>query len=332
MKRFTFALALLAGAASAQSPLLTSPDGRLAVTLGSNTDDQPTYAIASGGRTIIAPSALGLQFERYQKLSNGLRVTTIDQRRGEDRYALVAGKQSSVAQPYNEAVVHMVEATGRHRRLDFLFRAYDSGIAFRTRIPAQPDLTSLRLFNELTSFAFPADYACTGLNLGKFGTSHEGEFDPVQASAIRPHNLFELPFVCRTGNGGPAFAIAEADVTDWPVMYLTGTETSDLGVSARLTPRPDEPVIAVKAEVGPAGLQSPWRVVMIGVTPGALITNTMLTSLNPAPAGDFGWVRPGKTAWDWWSGPISPRCRSPVPTTPPSARSSISLPKRSCPT
>ncbi len=294
-------LSTVSATASAQS--LASPDRRITVTLGTNDQDQPTYRLDVAGQTLLSPSTLGLEFEHYAKLANGLKVATIDRRSGADRYTLPAGKVSRVDERYNEIVVHYAEATATGRKLDIVLRAYDSGIAFRYAIPRQPTLTTVRIANELSQFAFPADYACHGLNLGSFGTSHEGEYDPVRASAIRPHNLYELPLVCATGNGGPALAFAEADVTDWPAMYLTGTETGALGVAAKLARRPDDPDIAVKAEVG-AGLRSPWRVVMVGANPGALIENTLLTSLNPAPAGDFAWVKPGKTAWDWWSGPV----------------------------
>ena len=301
MKALLLSAALLAAPAAAQT--VASPDGRLAVTLGTSADDQPTYTLNVAGRTVIAPSPLGLEFERYAKLSNGLRATATDASRGEDRYVLPAGKVSAVAERYNQIVVHMAEKDGQHRRLDLIVRAYDTSIALRYAVPQQPDLATLRVANELTQFAFAGDYACTGLNLGSFGTSHEGEYDPVAASMIRPHNLYELPFVCRTGSGGPTIAIAEAAVENWPAMYLTGTETGAPGVAAKLARRPDDPAIAVKLDVG-GGVVSPWRVVMVAPEAGKLIENTLLTSLNPPAKGDFGWVKPGKTAWDWWSGPM----------------------------
>lgn len=285
------------------APAVASPDGGIVLTLGTNAEGQPTYQVAQRGRTILAPSPFGLEFERYAKLADGLRVTAIERSTGTDRYTLPAGKVSEVAERYNQIVVHLAEPAGQRRRLDLVVRAYDTGVALRYAIPQQASLRSVRLVNEVTQFAFPADYGCTGLNLGSFGTSHEGEYDPVQAGRIRPHNLYELPFVCRTGDGGPSFAIAEAAVENWPAMYLTGTETGSLGVAAKLARRPDDPDIAMKAEVG-GGLVSPWRVVMIADEPGKLIENTLLTSLNPPTRGDFSWVRPGKTAWDWWSGPV----------------------------
>lgn len=302
VRRLLAAAAVLASPpAAAQS--VASPDGRLAVTLGTTADDMPSWSLAMAGRPVIAPSALGLEFERYAKLASGLRVTGVDAGRGTDRYPLIAGKTAHVDEAYRQIVVHYAEVAGQHRRLDVIVRAYDTGIALRYAVPQQPALRSLRLANELTQFAFPADYACTGLNLGSFGTSHEGAYDPVRASLIRPHNLYDLPLRCRAGDGGPAIAIAEAAVENWPVMYLTGTETGALGVAVKLTRRPDDPAVAVTLDIGTGGVVSPWRVVMVAPDAGHLIENTLLTSLNPAPQGDFAWVKPGKTAWDWWSGP-----------------------------
>jgi len=53
-----------------------------------------------------------------------------------------------------------------------------------------------------------------------------------------------------------------------------------------------------------AGLQTAWRVVMLGDRTGDLIASNLVGNLNPAPQGDFSWVKPGKAAWDWWSGPL----------------------------
>ena len=73
---------------------------------------------------------------------------------------------------------------------------------------------------EDTEFTFGADYDCTGFNIGRVDSSHEGEFDPIQASRIREHNTYDLPLVCRTANN--AFAIGEADLRDYGGLYLGG--------------------------------------------------------------------------------------------------------------
>ena len=300
------AIALLGSAAavSAQDRHVASPDGAIDVTLATDpATGGPTYAIAFHGRTVIAPSMLGLGFERYRKLGPAMAVTTATRTRVDDRYRLIAGKTSTARDHYNQLALALTETGGLHRRLEIVVRAYDDGVAFRYRLPVQPAFADLRLAGELTEFAFPADYRCWGLNLGRFDTSHEGEYDPIAASQIRPHNLFETPVTCQTGTGDTSFALTEADLHDYSGSYLTGRETGALGFATRLTPRLDDPAIAVKADVRTTGLTTPWRVVMLGDTPGKLIESTILTSLNPAPTGDFSWVKPGKTAWDWWNDP-----------------------------
>ena len=71
-------------------------------------------------------------------------------------------------------------------------------MAFRYLVPAGAGVTTLQVQNEETDFAFGGDYACHGFNVGRFDSSHEGEFDPVRASLIREHNTYDLPLVCRT--------------------------------------------------------------------------------------------------------------------------------------
>jgi alpha-glucosidase len=305
MKAF-FALALLAtpALATAQDQHLLSPDGAIDVTIGQNAATKgPTYAVAFHGHAVIDTSPLGLAFEGYKKLGPDTAVTSTTRASVDTRYRLLAGKTSVARDHYNELTLGLTETGGARRRLEIVFRAYDDGVAFRYRLPVQPAFTDLRLAGELTEFAFPADYRCWGLNLGRFDTSHEGEYDSLNASEVRPHNLFETPVTCRTGTGDTSFALTEADLRDYSGSYLTGRETGALGFVTRLTPRLDDPAIAVKADVRTTGLTTPWRVVMLGDTPGKLIESTILTSLNPAPQGDFSWVKPGKTAWDWWNGP-----------------------------
>lgn len=304
IRRFlALAWMLAAATAAAAQPLeLESPNGRIRVRVATNAQGQPTFDLSFAGRTLIAPSALGLGFERYRTLSHGMSIVGSDRRDGEDRYALI-GRASSVRDRYRELAVSFAETGEARRRLDVVFRAYDDGIAFRYRIPAQEALRHLRLAGEVTEFAFPADYACHAFNVGRFTSSHEGEFDPVKASQMRAHHLFDLPVVCTAGGAGPALAFAEADLGDYSALYFSGREAGGLGLQARLSPRPDDPDIAVERWIGDDGFDSPWRVVLVGERIGDLIGSTLITSLAAPAAGDYSWVRPGRYAWDWWNGP-----------------------------
>jgi alpha-glucosidase len=45
---------------------------------------------------------------------------------------------------------------------------------------------------------------------------------------------------------------------------------------------------------------------MLGDKLGSLIDSNLIGNLNPDPQIDTSWIKPGKTAWDWWSGPYLP--------------------------
>ena len=43
---------------------------------------------------------------------------------------------------------------------------------------------------------------------------------------------------------------------------------------------------------------------MLGERPGDFIESNIVINLNEHYEGDFSWVKPGRGAWDWWSGQI----------------------------
>ena len=50
-------------------------------------------------------------------------------------------------------------------------------------------------------------------------------------------------------------------------------------------------------------VKSGWRVLMIADDPGRLVESDIVLNLNPPCAlADTSWIKPGKTAWDWWNG------------------------------
>jgi len=295
-------LALFAtSAASAAEQRLSSPDGALQVTV-SDSDGQARYAVAYKGRRLLAPSALGLALSVGGPLSHGLKITGAVPSTHDSTYELVAGKARTVRDHHNQLSVDFQEPEGARRRLRVIVRAYDDGVAFRYVLPHQPGIGTVNVRNEETRFDFPADYRCWGLNLGRFGTSHEGEYDPVQASKFREHNLYDAPLVCESGNA--AFAIAEADLKDYAGLYITGRGDGGLGVQAKLSPRREDGAVAVLGKPG-ADIVSPWRVIMVAPNAGKLIESNLVTTLNPPTTlADTSWIKPGKAAWDWWNGPV----------------------------
>lgn len=300
-------VALFGGATSgavAAETVTTSPGGRTEIRISDETG-QANFTLKFKGQTLVAPSALGLALDKGGALSRNLKIVGTSTRTVDQTYELVVGKARTVRDHFTETTVEFLETGGLQRRLKVVARAYDDGVAFRYVLPDQPALAGVAVRGEETKFAVAGDDRCWALNLGRFGTSHEGEYDPIQARSFRAAALYELPVVCQTQGAkgkGAAFAIAEADLRNWAGLYLSGREDGGPGLQTKLSPRLDDPGKAVTTRIGTDTVSS-WRVVMMGDTPGDLVGSNLMTSLNPPTAlTDTSWIKPGKAAWDWWNG------------------------------
>ena len=306
--RFLSAACLFSCFAVAQADTYTihSPDKRLDVQV-SNSAAGLTYSVSLDGNTFITPSTLGLIINDLPIGQAEMEFQGKQDARIEDSFELFAGKTRYIADHYNTSTFKFTSNDERKLDLQLVVRVYDHGVALRYLLPAQAGLQSFTIQNETTRFGFAGDYACHGLNLGKFANSHEGEFDPVQASRIREHNLYDAPLVCKTGVGQTTFALAESDVRNYPGAWFSGRGDGRLGVDIRLTPRFDSRVdglekAAVRANMGADGVRTPWRVIMVGDSPGELVESTLIATLGePSQVKDTSWIKPGKTAWDWWN-------------------------------
>jgi alpha-glucosidase len=279
-----------------------SPDGKVVVQVAQNGAGQLTYAVERNHAAVIVPSAFRVNLAEGDISS--VEVDDVASRNVDQVRKLVATKAATARDAFTELTLDVRPRSGVPSRLQWIVRAYDDGVAFRYHVPADAGLKTLSVRWEDTEFGFAGDYDCTGFNVGKFNSSHEGEFDPVRASRIREHHTFDLPLVCRAGAN--AFAIGEANLVDYGGMYLHGRGDGKLGVQPRHSGRLDGSKLIAKVDIGAAGAGSPWRVILLGDTLGSLIESNLIGNLNPDPDFDTSWIRPGKTAWDWWSGPWLP--------------------------
>ena len=293
-----FILCVPAQAESASSAIVVrSPDGRNAILLELDSEGRPTWFAGRDGETIVNPSPTWLVLEKGP-LGSASRITGVTRRSVDDRWRLVTGKASTMRDHFNEAVVSLVDSG--QRRFDLILRAYDDGVALRTIIPVQKQTDGAVIAGEETSFNFAGNYKCWGFNVGKFGTGHEGEFDSVEARHIRDHNLYDLPLLCEAGRA--ALLITEADLLDYPAMYLKGRGDGGLGAVTKLSPLLDNAALAARTRLGKP-IRTPWRVVMLADKAGEFAQSNLVENLaTPSRIEDTSWIRPGKAASDWLSG------------------------------
>jgi alpha-glucosidase len=288
---------------------VASPDGQIVLWLADApashaTDPQSNdvrYSVDFHGKWLMDESVLGLQFEGQPALGPGMRKVRVETSQSDDTYTIPVGKTSSVRDHYNAARVDLADDAGR--KLSIEIRAYDDGVAFRYIVPDQPALHHLRLEHELTEFRYNHDVTLYPLILKAFHTSYEDEYQQRQVSGMHSDWLVGLPLLAQSPGVGWV-AITEANIDDYAGMYLRKTDGRAFLMHADLAPRVDQPAIAVETA---APLTTPWRVLMIGDTPGKLIESNIVLNLNPpSQIADTSWIRAGKSAWDWWSGDAAP--------------------------
>jgi alpha-glucosidase len=301
----------------AQPRTVSSPNGqvRLTVSIQERLDPLPPgerlyYSVTFRGKDVVLDSPLGLDFRDMPPLARSLIVREETRKEIDESWERVAGKSRAVRNRATELRLGLEESTPPRRRLDVVFRAYDDGVAFRYVLPEQPAFTEFRLASERSVFRFAADQTIWAAAYGSYVGHQEHEFDKTTLASLGPSAIVGLPFLVKVDSDVWA-AITEADLRDWAGMYLAGTGTIPHAVVTTLSPRPDEPGTLVR---GRTPHFSPWRVVMLGDRPGALVESDLVQNLAaPCALGDTSWIKPGRAAWDrWWSGDYAPDAAFPV--------------------
>ncbi|MHB8736761.1 MAG: glycoside hydrolase family 97 N-terminal domain-containing protein, partial [Terriglobales bacterium] len=286
---------------AARPVVCRSPQGKLAIefTLRNDgtTDGVPHYRVQGEAADVIGWSQLGVDLADGGLLGGPCEVTAVETRSIHDEYTQFPGKRRKVVGRATEATIRLRETAKPNRRWEVILRAYDDGVAFRYRFPAQEGWTKLEIAGERTGFAVPSRTRAYALPLNGFTTSYEKRYQVKPAGELPKAWLLGLPLLLEYPGGGWS-AITEANVTEYAGLYLAPTAGGLL--SARLSPLPKEPKMAVRAPLPHA---SPWRVVMIGDRVGRLVESDLVLNLSdPCAIKDTSWIKPGKTTFPWWNG------------------------------
>jgi alpha-glucosidase len=275
-------------AALAAPATVVSPDGSIAVGIE---QDASRFSITRRGEQVIASSPLGLELEGVAQL-DGLALEKRQDVQVKRKIPLVATKASTALDHYRGTTLVFREKGGGKRRLFLDVRAYNDGVAFRYRLD---DKGPVSLRGERTAFVPAGDPSCL-VTVAK--EAHEEGFERLNVSQLREGTRYDVPVVCASPSGRTSYAITQAHLEGYTGAAFV-REGQALRVQLSAVPKRSGP--AFQSQVG---LRTAWRVVMMGNRAGDLIESHLVGNLNPDPKGDFSWVRPGKAAWDWWSGPL----------------------------
>jgi alpha-glucosidase len=276
---------------------LKSPDGAIEMTISA--DRGLAYTVNFHGKPVILRSTLGLELAGQPVLGAGVRILNVQPGSLDETYTMVTGKANPVRNFCRTLSVELEETAAPSRKLMLEARAYNDGVAFRYVVPDQPGVKEVRLAAERTQFKLAKDGTTWPLIVDGFQSPYEDNYHVLPVTGIHSDALVALPLLAELP-GVAWVGITEAYIENYAGMYLQRNTRDALVMASRLSPSVDDKTMAVSTKTP---MQSPWRVILIGDEPGRLIESNMVTNLNPPPAiSDTSWIKPGKTAWDWWSG------------------------------
>ncbi len=291
----------LAGNALAQTSYsLLSPDKRIEVRI--RTGDRFSYDVVLKGTVLLQNSTFSIDID-HNTLGLQPKVTATKERSYDGTLdPPVRQKFAKVRENYNEL---RLTAEGNYA---VVFRAYNQGVAYRleTSLPQ----AEVKVYHEESSFNFPDDYRVYYPQEESFFSHNERHYLPLNLKTIAPAAIASLPAVVEAANGVKV-AIADADIEDYPGLWLHGT--SGNGLAATFAPYPLKETLekdrdfkvtqAADYIAVTRGTRSyPWRVLGIAEKDGDLITNQLVWLLaKPSLVEDTSWIKPGKVAWDWWN-------------------------------
>ena len=228
---------MLGGRVMAGGIEVKSPDGGIRF-LFRFTDGLPEYGVVYKGVTVIDRSPLSLRFAGMGLFGAGLAARGAVITRGEDNYDLVVGKVKSVHDAYLQAVIPLEEKSGRRRRINFIVRVFNDGVAFRYQIPDQAGWTSYSLVDEGSCFRVGGDPMVMASFREGFTTSHEGLYWRGRLSQVKQDTLMDMPIFLDFGGEHIYAAITEARLVDYAGMYLI--RHGDM-LKSELSPLPGQP-------------------------------------------------------------------------------------------
>ncbi|MHC4702694.1 MAG: glycoside hydrolase family 97 N-terminal domain-containing protein, partial [Planctomycetota bacterium] len=254
---------------------VVSPDGKVVVTCDvGGSKASLAYSVAYEGRPVVVDSRLGLALKDAASLETGFEIIDVSGSSHDSTYSPVYGERETIRDHYNQLVVDLKAG---NRKLRLTFRAYDEGAAFRYTVPEQDALKSFVIASEKTQFRFTGDHNAYA------AYSAQGEYSEVPISKLKKG--CERPLTIRIDDGLYA-AVAEAALVDYARMRLSPHEGQANAIVSSLASE-------VRAS---APFSTPWRVIMLGKTPGELLErNYLILNLNePCAIEDTSWIKPGK--------------------------------------
>lgn len=313
MNRFFFYGIILAFLSTsigiAQVLHIKSPNGKIDMALESGA--KILWSVKHENTEVIALSSISLTLGNGVVLGNNAKVLSVKKSTVNTSFATPIYKKKTVIDAYNQLTVHFKGDFG------LILRAYDDGVAYRFFTSKKGQII---IESEEASFNFGQDhkafvpYVRDLRENDMYSSAFESTYDEIPLSKFVKDSLAISPLLVDLGDGKKA-AIIEAELEDYPGMFLTKNNQAQQGLQGVFAHYPKEerlggfnkmnymvskrePYIAKTS----GNRNFPWRAIIISESDKDLANNDLVQKLSaPSQIADASWIKPGKVAWDWWN-------------------------------
>lgn len=297
-----FATSLLITCLSnAQKYQLLSPDGKISA--GIEIDRNINVDISKEGYEIISLSNISLETVSTPQPDSPIRVRRVIRRSVNEMVRPeIREKAAILKNAYNELEIRF------RTDMSIIFRLFDEGLAYRFATSSRDSLLIRRenldiLFDESDSARFQSSKT--------FNSAYETPYEHDAISNIQQGKLCNLPFLTEKPNG-TFVMITEADLYDYPGLWLKGTGESNL---TAVNPPFPKTFTQTGSAYGLGQVKEtydyiarvkgtrtyPWRIFAVEDDEKGLVSNNMVYLLaSPCAIEDVSWIKPGIVMFDWW--------------------------------
>ena len=302
--KFFIVMAMLLGSSivSAEDKQITSPDGKLVVTVA-DMDGRPSYSVSYDNVLFLKPSPLGMianigDFSSGMSLEKNVSTNKID-----ETYELASIKKSKVHYVANEAVFSFTQQ-GK-TIYDVIFRISNNDVAFKYKMYPQGETLSCVVKQEVTGFVFPdgtTTFLCPQSKpMGGFARTSPSYETSYTADDVAGKNGwgegYTFPCLFRNGDNGWVL-VSETGVNGgYCASRLLGHKG---GVYTIGFPQEGEangngtvsPGIALPGE-------TPWRTITVGKTLAPIVETTVPFDVVKPLYQAKGEYTYGRGSWSW---------------------------------
>ncbi len=302
-KHFLWCAILISYSVQAQELILHSPNHETSIKI--QLTDRIYYSVQHRDETLLWSSPLSMTLADEKVLGDQPQLKDSLRRSTNQQLATVWGIRDTIHDQFEE-----LELVFRDN-YSLIFRAYDDGVAYRWRTRLAGEIT---IKQEEVMYRFLDNHRTWAHEVGGFHSSFEKRYTEHPIDQMQADSFASLPMVLE--KGAMKMAITEADLYDYPGLYLYRTDNNnryDLAGLHPPYPLTDAPggwcqfgrVVSSTTDYiarTNGSRDFPWRVLIIADTDAELADNDLVYKLSrPSKIANTDWIKPGRVAWDWWN-------------------------------